>query len=106
MFAGLKVSFQTVIAQLAVPASAGSAWRSDPRAPSPGGSLRRLFNAAWLRRVGEPRPMESTFPVEQACEKGAIAWDEIAAPGIDPHSLAHPAPSLTLHHDGGHEHQH
>jgi uncharacterized protein YcnI len=46
------------------------------------------------------------FSTPHGCEKDAIAWDEIAMPGTDPHSLAHPASRLMLHHDWGHEHQH
>ena len=62
--------------------------------------------ALTMKLPGDKEVMMLFFPVEQACEKGAIAWDEVAMPGTDPHSLAHPAPSLMLHHDGGHEHQH
>lgn len=62
--------------------------------------------ALTMKLPGDKEVMMLFFPVEQACEKGSIAWDEVAMPGTDPHSLAHPAPSLMLHHDGGHEHQH
>ena len=62
--------------------------------------------ALTMKLPGDKEVMMLFFPVEQRCETGAIAWDEVAMPGTDPPSLAHPAPSLMLHHDGGHEHQH
>ncbi|MBX3446447.1 MAG: YcnI family protein [Parvibaculum sp.] len=54
----------------------------------------------------DPEIMMIFFPVLQTCEKGATAWDEIAMPGTDPHSLARPAPMLHLDHGegGGHHH--
>ena len=36
------------------------------------------------------------FKVVQTCADGAVAWDEIAAPGGDRHDLARPAPTLTI----------
>lgn len=36
------------------------------------------------------------FPVTQICEKGQIAWNEIVGPGVDPHSLKFPAPTLKI----------
>lgn len=36
------------------------------------------------------------FKVLQTCADGEVAWDEIAAPGADPHDLARPAPTLTI----------
>ena len=36
------------------------------------------------------------FKVVQTCADGAISWTEVAAPGQDPHDLAHPAPVLTV----------
>lgn len=36
------------------------------------------------------------FPILQTCEKGSVRWDEIPAPGVEPHSLTTPAPSLDL----------
>ena len=36
------------------------------------------------------------FPVLQGCDEGEYAWIEIPADGQDPHSLASPAPALTL----------
>ncbi|MGE5266079.1 MAG: copper chaperone PCu(A)C [Deltaproteobacteria bacterium] len=36
------------------------------------------------------------FPVTQECEKGQIAWSEVAAPGADSHSLKYPAPILKI----------
>ncbi|GAB5377655.1 MAG: hypothetical protein AcusKO_41170 [Acuticoccus sp.] len=40
----------------------------------------------------------------QTCADGAVAWDEIAAEGQDPHDLAHPAPVLTIAQAEGHGH--
>ena len=36
------------------------------------------------------------FKVVQTCADGTVEWTEVAAPGVDPHSLAHPAPTLTI----------
>ncbi|WP_162893317.1 YcnI family protein [Microbacterium halotolerans] len=36
------------------------------------------------------------FPVEQTCEEGSLAWDEIAEDGQDPHDLELPAPVLEI----------
>ncbi|MCU0954060.1 MAG: DUF1775 domain-containing protein [Hyphomicrobium sp.] len=36
------------------------------------------------------------FVVTQECEKGQIAWSEVAAPGTDPRSLKFPAPILKI----------
>ncbi|MFN7012141.1 MAG: DUF1775 domain-containing protein [Allorhizobium sp.] len=37
------------------------------------------------------------FSTTQLCgADGKVAWDEVAAPGVDPHSLKHPAPLLKL----------
>lgn len=36
------------------------------------------------------------FPVTQECEKGQIAWSEVAAPGIEPRTLKFPAPILKI----------
>lgn len=37
------------------------------------------------------------FVTTQLCgTDGKVAWDEVAAPGVDPHSLKHPAPLLKL----------
>ncbi len=46
--------------------------------------------------------MRLFFPVTQTCEKGTVIWNEIAAPGSDPHKLKNPAPTLDLmaEHDG------
>ncbi|MDP1626874.1 YcnI family protein [Parvibaculum sp.] len=62
---------------------------------------------AFLAKLpSDPEAMMLFFPVEQTCEKGSIAWDEFAAPGVDPHSLEKPAPALMLIHGEGHEHHH
>lgn len=62
---------------------------------------------AFLAKLpNDPEVMKLFFPVAQTCEKGATAWDEFAAPGVDLHSLDRPAPSLMLMHGEGHEHQH
>jgi len=36
------------------------------------------------------------FPATQLCDGGEVSWNEIAAPGQNPHELAHPAPSVTV----------
>lgn len=36
------------------------------------------------------------FVVTQTCANGSVAWDQIAAEGQDPHSLEHPAPTVTI----------
>jgi len=36
------------------------------------------------------------FIVTQTCTNGSVAWDQIAAEGQDPHSLEHPAPTVTI----------
>ena len=58
-------------------------------------------------RVTEFAPGTSLpFKVVQTCADGTVEWTEVAAPGVDPHSLAHPAPTLTVsagdHGAGGH----
>lgn len=49
------------------------------------------------------------FKVTQLCgDKGKVAWDEVAAAGVDPHSLKSPAPTIRVAekaaHAGGHDH--
>ncbi len=47
------------------------------------------------------------FPVTQKCTKGELKWTDVAAPGVDPHSLEHPAPLLSLvAAAGGDDHHH
>ncbi|MFA5902147.1 MAG: DUF1775 domain-containing protein [Hyphomicrobium sp.] len=46
------------------------------------------------------------FPVTQKCENGELRWDEVASPGQDAHSLAHPAPLLQLVAGDGDDHAH
>jgi hypothetical protein len=41
------------------------------------------------------------FPVTQECEKGQLAWSEVAAPGAEPRSLKYPAPILKIVAKGG-----
>lgn len=43
-------------------------------------------------RAGDAVP----FPVTQDCEKGQVAWTEVAAPGQEPRSLKYPAPILKI----------
>jgi uncharacterized protein YcnI len=51
------------------------------------------------------------FPVEQQCAEGSTSWSELVPEGEDPHSVEHPAPTVTLgeaaagdeHGDAGHE---
>jgi hypothetical protein len=62
---------------------------------------------AFLAKLpADPEIMMLFFPVAQTCERGSIAWDQLAAPGVDPHSLVRPAPALMLMHGEGHAHQH
>lgn len=48
------------------------------------------------------------FKVTQLCgDKGKVSWDEVAAAGVDPHSLKSPAPTIRVTekaHAGGHDH--
>lgn len=50
------------------------------------------------------------FKVTQLCgDKGKVSWDEVAAAGVDPHSLKSPAPTIRVaakaaHAAGGHDH--
>jgi periplasmic copper chaperone A len=49
------------------------------------------------------------FKVTQLCgDKGKVSWDEVAAAGVDPHSLKSPAPTIRVAaksaHAGGHDH--
>ncbi|MQB09209.1 MULTISPECIES: copper chaperone PCu(A)C [Agrobacterium] len=50
------------------------------------------------------------FKVTQLCgDKGKVSWDEVAAAGVDPHSLKSPAPTIrvaakAVHAAGGHDH--
>ncbi|QXC51794.1 DUF1775 domain-containing protein [Agrobacterium salinitolerans] len=55
--------------------------------------------------VGQDLP----FKVTQLCgDKGKVSWDEVAAAGVDPHSLKSPAPTIKVtaksEHAGGHDH--
>ncbi|MDH7800718.1 MULTISPECIES: copper chaperone PCu(A)C [unclassified Rhizobium] len=54
--------------------------------------------------VGQDLP----FKVTQLCgDKGKVSWDEVAAAGVDPHSLKSPAPTIRVtakEHAGGHDH--
>lgn len=50
-----------------------------------------------------------SFKVTQLCgDKGKVSWDEVAAAGVDPHSLKSPAPTIRVAakaaHAGGHDH--
>lgn len=56
------------------------------------------FDEFTLRgRVGDLAPgTVLAFPVAQTCTEGATDWNETAAPGDDPHALAHPAPLLKV----------
>lgn len=46
------------------------------------------------------------FPVTQKCSNGELRWQQVAAPGQDPHSLEYPAPVLQLVAGSGHDHHH
>lgn len=59
--------------------------------------------------AGELDPgIKLSFPVTQKCATGELKWYDIAAPGVDAHSLEHPAPQLQLIAGGdeGHHHHH
>lgn len=64
------------------------------------------------RVTGDLAGTTVAFPTTQFCaDEAQVAWTEIAAPGQDPHDLAHPAPALTVvaaaQKDGhGHGHGH
>ncbi|MCF3934555.1 copper chaperone PCu(A)C [Acuticoccus sp. M5D2P5] len=48
-------------------------------------------------RITDVSPGDTlAFKVVQTCPDGEAAWTEIAAPGADPHDLAHPAPLLRI----------
>jgi hypothetical protein len=53
-----------------------------------------------------PAGQKLSFPVTQKCAKGELKWSEVAAAGVDPHSLEHPAPQLQLVGGDGDEHHH
>lgn len=56
--------------------------------------------------AGELAPgTKLAFPVTQKCANGELKWNEIAAEGVDPHSLEYPAPQLLLV-AGGDDHHH
>jgi uncharacterized protein YcnI len=47
------------------------------------------------------------FPTVQTCTEGETAWTQVAAPGQDPETLEHPAPTLDVAAaEGGHGHGH
>jgi periplasmic copper chaperone A len=53
------------------------------------------------------------FATTQLCDDAQVAWTEVAGEGVDPHSLAYPAPVLRVSqagggdgHDHGHAHGH
>lgn len=46
------------------------------------------------------------FPAVQECDTGKVAWIEVPAAGQDPHSLAHPAPTVTIAAAAGSGHHH
>lgn len=57
--------------------------------------------------AGELAPgSKLAFPVTQKCATGELRWTEVAAPGVDPHSLDHPAPLLSLIGGSVEEHHH
>lgn len=48
-------------------------------------------------KVADASPAGLAFPTVQLCgADGKVAWDEIAAEGVDPHSLKSPAPVLKI----------
>lgn len=57
--------------------------------------------------AGELAPgSQLAFPVTQKCAGGELKWSEIAAAGVDPHSLDHPAPTLLLVAGASDDHHH
>jgi uncharacterized protein YcnI/copper(I)-binding protein len=54
--------------------------------------------------VGVEEGQKLFFKVLQQCDGAEVAWNEEPAEGQDPHSLEHPAPSLTVLAAGGAEH--
>lgn len=57
--------------------------------------------------AGELAPGEKlSFPVTQKCTKGELKWTDVAGPGVDAHSLEHPAPQLLLVAGASEEHHH
>lgn len=57
----------------------------------------RFDEFSFLARLPDEQDVARLFfPVLQTCEKGSVRWDEIPAPGVDPHGLKTPAPSLDL----------
>ncbi|MCW5698182.1 MAG: copper chaperone PCu(A)C [Bauldia sp.] len=75
----------------------------DPAAPAgiawTGGSLPDALYDRFPFRVAVGAAAAGTelaFPVIQRCGETEIAWSEIAAPGVDPHTLQSPAPTVTV----------
>lgn len=65
-----------------------------------GGSLPDAFYDEFVVQMFLAKTLKSgstlAFPVTQECESGRLAWAEIAAQGVDPHSLKFPAPVLKI----------
>lgn len=53
-----------------------------------------------------PADTALVFPVTQKCADGELRWEQVAAPGQDPHSLDYPAPVLRLMAASGRNHHH
>lgn len=89
-------------------------WTIDAAAPGllvwSGGALpdgqfdRFVFRARVTAAAGAALPLK----VRQTCATAETFWGEVAAPGVDPHTLAHPAPVLLVSGDAapmaGHDH--
>lgn len=56
--------------------------------------------------AGELQAGSLVFPVTQKCAKGELQWREVAGPGVDAHSLDHPAPQVLLVAGDAGEHHH
>lgn len=70
--------------------------------PVPDG-LRAAFEVSVKYAADAPGTL--AFPVEQTCADGSVSWSETVAEGEDPHSVEHPAPTVTLaaaEEDAGH----
>jgi len=62
--------------------------------PVPGG-IRATVDMS-VRFTEETANTSVAFPVTQRCVEGETAWAEIAADGVDPHSLESPAPVVAV----------
>ena len=109
---GVTLEIPEGLAQVAPMVKPG--WTIDAAAPGrvvwSGGALpdgqfdRFVFRATVTAAPGAALPLK----VRQTCATAEAYWSEVAAPGVDPHTLAHPAPVLLVAGDAapvaGHDH--